>query len=101
MLALFISSSSLRSMKGSHRVSSNRPDAVERRIRDVLAALKPLLHIETARIELVEFQRSVGVAVVRLAGDCPDCDLTAAMLRQGIEAHLRAQIPEIREVRTI
>jgi Fe-S cluster biogenesis protein NfuA len=75
--------------------------SVEQRIRDTLDALRPLLHIATARIELVEYQVESGVAVVRLDGDCPDCDLTAAMLRQGIEARLRMRVPEVREVRAL
>jgi Fe-S cluster biogenesis protein NfuA len=52
-------------------------------------------------VELVEFQFESGVAVLRLSGDCPDCDLTAGHLRQGIEANLRQRVPEIREVRAV
>lgn len=52
-------------------------------------------------MELVEFQFDSGVAVLRLSGDCPDCDLTAGHLRQGIEANLRRRVPEIREVRAV
>ena len=79
----------------------NRRAAIEQRIRETLDAMRPLLHIETARIELVEYVVESGVAVIRLDGDCPDCDLTAAHLRQGIEAHLRMQVPEVREVRAL
>ena len=79
----------------------NRRAAIEQRIRQALDAMRPLLHIETARIELVEYQVESGVAVIRMDGDCPDCDLTAAHLRQGIEAHLRMQVPEVREVRAL
>ncbi|MBC7791563.1 MAG: NifU family protein [Anaerolineae bacterium] len=86
-------------MRRSHAKGTS--DAIKSGIRDALSALKPLLHFETARIELVEFDDVTGVAVVRLAGDCPDCDLTTAMLREGIEAHLRTKIPEIREIRVI
>jgi len=75
--------------------------AIEGNIRDALSALKPLLHFDSARIELVEFNGDTGVAVVHVAGDCPHCDLTAPMLRAGIEAHLRTKIPEIREIRVI
>jgi Fe-S cluster biogenesis protein NfuA len=40
-----------------------------------------------------------GLAVLHVAGDCPDCDMSAEMLMQGIEAHLRMRVPEVREVR--
>ena len=79
----------------------NRRASVEQRIRDTLDAMRPLLHIEAARVELVEYQVESGVAVIRLDGDCPDCDLTAAHLRQGIEAHLRMAVPEVRHVRAL
>ncbi|MBA3557876.1 MAG: NifU family protein [Gemmatimonadaceae bacterium] len=87
-------------MKRARRTRSTYA-GVESSIRDALSALKPLLHFETARIELVEFNGDTGVAVVHVAGDCPECDLTAPMLREGIEAHLRTKIPEIREIRVI
>ena len=75
--------------------------AVEARIQQALVELRPLLRIDTVGIELVEFQRETGIAVLRFEGDCPDCEMSASMLRQGIEAHLRMQVPEIREVRAV
>jgi Fe-S cluster biogenesis protein NfuA len=59
-----------------------------------------LLRIETVAIELQTFDTESGVAVLRIAGDCPDCGMTAVELRSGIEAHLQRRVPEIREVRT-
>jgi Fe-S cluster biogenesis protein NfuA len=76
-------------------------ESVERRIRQALAEMRPLLRLDAAVIELVEFDGSTGVAVLRIGGDCPDCDMDAAMLRQGIEAHLRMQVPEISAVRAV
>jgi len=73
--------------------------AVEARIRAALDSLRPLLHLETCEIDLLEFHEESGVAVLRVAGGCPDCDMSAAMLMQGIEANLRSRVPEIREVR--
>lgn len=80
-----------------------QPDGagIESRIVEALSAIAPMLRLHAAWIELVEFQPRTGVALLRLEGDCPDCDMSAAMLRQGIEAHLRTRVPEIREVRAI
>ncbi|MGI8843471.1 MAG: NifU family protein [Gemmatimonadaceae bacterium] len=78
-----------------------REAATVRRIRTALEGLRTLLPPEISRVELVEFQFDSGVAVLRLSGDCPDCDLTASHLRQGIEANLRQRVPEIREVRAV
>jgi Fe-S cluster biogenesis protein NfuA len=73
---------------------------VERRINAAIIAMRPLLRIETVAIELQTFDAASGVAVLRIAGDCPDCDMSAIELRAGIEAHLQRRVPEIREVRT-
>lgn len=74
------------------------PD-IEDRIRSALDGMRSLLRIDTMDVELVEFEADTGAAVVRCAGDCPDCDLSAENLTVGIEAHLRQQVPEIRSVR--
>ena len=74
---------------------------MERRIRSALAGIRALLPIEASGVELVEFEPESGVAVLRLSGDCPHCDLTAEHLRAGIEANLRQRVPEIREVRAV
>lgn len=73
--------------------------AVERRIRNAIAEMRPLLRLELTTIELVRYDRDTGVATLHVVGDCPDCDLDATMLQQGIEAHLRMKIPELRGVR--
>lgn len=75
-------------------------DTVERRIRDAIAAMRPLLRLETMDVDLVRFDVTSGVALLRVAGDCPDCDLSADVLLTGIEAHLRRRVPEITGVRT-
>jgi Fe-S cluster biogenesis protein NfuA len=80
-----------------------RTEVIEVRIREVISALKPLLHIEPQAgcVELVAFDVASGVASVRVSGGCPDCDMSAAALIRGIEAHLMQRIPEIRAVRAV
>jgi Fe-S cluster biogenesis protein NfuA len=78
-----------------------REAAVEQRIRTVLAGIREILPVEASGVELVDFELESGVAVLRLSGDCPHCDLTAEHLRAGIEANLRQRVPEIREVRAV
>ncbi len=75
--------------------------SVEARIRVALVELAPRLRIDEADIELVEFEAEHGVAVLRFEGDCPDCQMPASVLRQGIEAHLRREVPEIRTIRAL
>ncbi|HJU67692.1 MAG TPA: NifU family protein [Gemmatimonadaceae bacterium] len=78
----------------------SRP-TVEDRIGDALAQVTIILRLDHAVLELVTFERSTGVAVLRLHGDCPDCEMSVSTLRDGIEAHLRMRVPEVREVRAL
>jgi Fe-S cluster biogenesis protein NfuA len=75
------------------------PADVERRINDAIVGMRPLLHIEKMDLALLSFDATTGVTILRIAGDCPDCTMTATELRAGIEAHLRLRVPEITEVR--
>ena len=74
---------------------------VEDRIGDALAQVSVMLRLDRAVIELVTFEKTTGVAVLRLHGDCPDCEMSVSALRDGIEAQLRMRVPEVREVRSL
>jgi Fe-S cluster biogenesis protein NfuA len=74
---------------------------VDNRIRETLLELRPMLHIAEANIELVQFEEQTVTAVLRVEGDCPDCEMSAANMMEGIAAHLRARVPEVRDVRRV
>jgi Fe-S cluster biogenesis protein NfuA len=81
-------------------MSVSKRSAVEVRIREAIVGLRPLLRVNAPEvIDLVHFDLRSGVAVLRLDGGCPDCDMPVAALMQGIEAHLKLRVPEIRSVR--
>jgi Fe-S cluster biogenesis protein NfuA len=73
---------------------------VDTRIRETLGEIRELLHMD-ATIDLVQFEEHTGLAALRVEGDCPDCDLSAANMMEGIGAHLRARVPEVKDVRRI
>jgi Fe-S cluster biogenesis protein NfuA len=74
---------------------------VEDRIGDALTQVSIMLRLDQAVLELVTFEKTTGVAVLRLRGDCPDCEMSVTALRAGIEAQLRIRVPEVREVRAL
>jgi Fe-S cluster biogenesis protein NfuA len=78
-----------------------RNDEVEARIREAIDGLRPLLGVERCGVELVNFEMASGVAVLLVEGDCPHCEMPVSTLLQGIEAHLRMRVPEIREIRPV
>jgi Fe-S cluster biogenesis protein NfuA len=74
---------------------------IDHRIRETLVEIRQLLHIKDADLALVQFDVQSGVAVLRVEGDCPDCEMSAANMIEGIGAHLRARVPEVKDVRRI
>ena len=79
----------------------NRPrsaESVENSIAIVLAEVGPLLRIEHCRIEIAEYSEPAGRLVLRIDGNCPDCELSPATFMPAIEAHLKLRVPEVREV---
>ncbi|HET7551723.1 MAG TPA: NifU family protein [Gemmatimonadaceae bacterium] len=84
---------------GLFKRASEADGAVEDRIRAAISEVGPLLKLETIEIVLVKFERESGLATLRFEGDCPHCEMSASMLRDGIEAHLKTQVPEVHEVR--
>jgi Fe-S cluster biogenesis protein NfuA len=78
---------------------SRTQQVIEAHIREVLVELRPLLHMEPAHLELMHYELTTGLAVIRVDGDCSDCGMSASMLIEGIATHLRQRVPEIRDVR--
>ena len=74
---------------------------VEDRIGDALTQVAIMLRLDRAVLELVTFEKATGVAVLRLHGDCPDCQMSVSALHAGIEAQLRMRVPEVREIRAL
>ena len=101
MLAMTVTFSNFRSMAPLKRARGRARTAIEARIRDAIDDLRPLLRIEPVGIELLEFRAATGTALLRIDGDCPDCNMSAATMIHGIAAHLRMRVPEVREVHVI
>jgi Fe-S cluster biogenesis protein NfuA len=74
-------------------------NGIEERITTALAELRPLVSHQASRVDLLSFTAATGVATLVIEGGCPDCDMPAAALLQGIAAHLRVRVPEVRDVR--
>ena len=49
-------------------------------------------------MELASWNENSGRVEVRLMGACEDCPISMLTLKEGIEARLRAAVPEVRVV---
>jgi len=88
-------------MSALRRNASRKAPTVEQNITMVLAELGPLIRIEHTRIEIAEYSEVTGRLVLRMDGNCPDCELSPVTFMPAIEAHLKLRVPQVREVSVI
>ena len=63
----------------------------------VIDELRASLQMHGGDIELVEVTDD-GVVKVELQGACKGCPMATITIRKGVEARLKEQIPEVKEV---
>jgi Fe-S cluster biogenesis protein NfuA len=69
---------------------------VESRVETALDRIRPMIHRDGGDVWLVKVDD--GVAYVQMIGACGGCPASHATLKGGIEAVVRADVPEIRAV---
>ncbi|MFH1723295.1 MAG: NifU family protein [Elusimicrobiota bacterium] len=66
-------------------------------VEQALGKIRPMLQADGGDIELVDVS-DAGVVRVRLTGACGGCPMAQATLKQGVERHLKAAVPQVTEV---
>ena len=72
---------------------------VEAEIIDVINRIRPYLEGDGGDIEFIKFEE--GIVYVKLLGACQGCSLIDVTLKEGIEAMLMDEIPEVMGVTQI
>ena len=72
---------------------------MEDRIKAVLETIRPALQADGGDVEFIDFHE--GVVTVRMTGACGSCPMSMMTLKQGIEARMKAKIPEVKAVEQI
>lgn len=79
---------------------SDAPDMFER-IERALDGLRPYISSHKGTVEVIDFDTSSGLLLVRLGGTCKGCAASTVTLKQGIETRLRTAVPEVRVVEAV
>jgi Fe-S cluster biogenesis protein NfuA len=66
---------------------------MKEKVQEVLDTIRPALQADGGDIELVDVVD--GVVKVRLQGACGHCPMSQMTLKNGVEARLKEQIPEV------
>ncbi len=76
--------------------SAKKEVFVREKIEKVIEEIRPFLQADGGNIELIDVQE--GIVKVKLVGACGSCPMSQLTLKRGVEARLKAQIPEVKEV---
>ncbi|MBF0555601.1 MAG: NifU family protein [Nitrospirae bacterium] len=69
-------------------------------VENSLNQIRPALQRDGGNVELVDVT-SDGIVKVRLMGACGSCPMSMMTLKGGIEAKLRADLPEVKAVEAV
>ena len=69
------------------------------KIQAVLAEIRPALQADGGDVEFIDYNE--GIVTVRMKGACGSCPMSVMTLKQGIEARMKEQIPEVISVEQI
>ena len=70
---------------------------MKEKIQKIIDEIRPALQADGGNIELIDVGED-GVVKVRLMGACGSCPMSQLTLKRGVEARLKAKIPEVKEV---
>lgn len=73
---------------------------LEEKVQKALAEVRPSLQADGGDIELIEVKED-GTVMVKLKGACSGCPMSQMTLKQGVEAYLKKQIPEVSSVESV
>ncbi|MDE6945611.1 MAG: NifU family protein [Anaeroplasmataceae bacterium] len=72
---------------------------MEEQIKKILGKIRPYLNSEGGDLEYLGFKD--GIVYVRMLGACIDCGALDSTLKDGIEALLVENVPEVIEVKNL
>lgn len=71
------------------------------KIKEELEKVRPALQMDGGDVNFVSFDEKTGVLKVELVGHCAHCPMSQITLKQGIEAEIKAAVPEVKSVESI
>jgi Fe-S cluster biogenesis protein NfuA len=71
---------------------------IEERIKKSLDTIRPSLQADGGDIDFVSFDEKKGIVKVSLVGHCAHCPMSQITLKEGVEAILKKEVPEVKSV---
>jgi len=74
-------------------------ESIQKRVQAALDDIRPQIQMDGGDVELVAVEGKI--VKVRLVGHCAGCPMSQMTLKNGIEAHLKAVVPEVQSVEAV
>ena len=74
-------------------------DKIVEEIKKILNKIRPYLNSEGGDLEFIDYKD--GIVYIKMLGACQDCGAVDSTLKDGIEALLGENVPEVIEVKNI
>jgi Fe-S cluster biogenesis protein NfuA len=71
---------------------------IEEKIKKSLDTVRPSLQADGGDVEFKSFDAKTGTVKVSLVGHCAHCPMSSITLKQGVEAILMKEVPEVKRV---
>lgn len=68
----------------------------EEKIKEVINKLQPFLINDGGNIEFIKYEQNI--VYIRMLGACANCQMLDLTLKDGIEAAIISEVPEVKEV---
>lgn len=68
----------------------------ENKIKELIDQIRPFLMADGGNVEFIKYENNI--VYLKMQGACADCHMLDLTLKDGIEAMLIEEIPEIKEV---
>lgn len=74
---------------------------MEKQIIALIQKVRPALQADGGDVEFVSFDEKTGIVKVKLQGHCAGCPMASMTIKNGIEAFLKENIPQVTAVEKI
>lgn len=74
---------------------------MKEKIEAILDRVRPSLQMDGGDVTFMGYDTEKGIVKVRLEGHCAHCPMSTITLKQGIEAELMNELPEIKSVESV
>lgn len=69
---------------------------IEKQIIEIIDTLRPFIINDGGNIEFIKYENNI--VYIQMMGACADCAMLDLTLKDGIEAAIKEEIPEVKEV---